>query len=1425
MDSVGQSDRVRRRAIAIAISAVALLPAVLLSLPAVAGAASVTDVGEGFPTAINASDHIVMGTLGFNEEDEETIKGPWSIWSGVGKSLHLEPLNGEPNGEPESLDHEHDLFLYDINEAGAVAGSSTVVNKGGSEPTSLHRAVSFSATGEAHEVPLLQEEIEHENGKGEIESTPVGALGTGIDNAGDVVGIGVEEIKVDGKPKPAGRAFFAPKGGTPEVVGEADKPSSGGWASEVFEVNGAGTMLGDIVEEEGEKKTRYYLWKSPSEAGTPLNFDAELEGFGLANDGSILGYRDSKLFLRTPDGKETEVSGLDKPFAINATHEVVGSKVLAGVEHAAIWQGGTVTDLNTELPEKSNWVLNRATAINDNGEIAGVGTYEGKTRAFLLKPGLVVTSAKDGKENAGSGAGACDAEGGGCTLRAAIETVNASGSSTATRITFAIPNESTSYLTISPQTPLPAITKPVTLDASTQPLPSGRSTEDTSGLKLGAILDGSALGASANGLELAGGAAGSTVMGLQIQHFEGDGVLLGGAEDQVADSLLYADQVGVKVAADNAVVGAGAGQVGDVFFTDGNAAGEQSYAQSLHGRTLTSAAFAAEELNFGAGVLLSGPSNGTLISGDAIGVHGNFGFGPYSGDVLPGDGFASLTSAGPGVTSTGVLIDAASGQVSGVTIGGARGSASDAIAGDVSGIEVLGASSSVNGVSVLGSSFGDEFGIDGIQNVGERIKGNYLGPLGDVIGLYADGAVSGLQVGAAGDGNYFQASAVGAVLAEQGLVRPELQGNLFGESSSLEGFFGKDGLELRAKDLIGVIDVDTSGALIGGPAGAGNEMVGNLLGLILCGEHLANTAVEGNTIGGRGEGTTPETLGSFNSLIGVLYAGTGKPGATSQNTVFAGNTIQDSVFGAFTRETIGEQVHANKVSQDFLGFFDAGSGGAQIGGGSGQGNRFSEDGAGLVLANYDLSPTELKEAHVEASAASESTREKALSEPDEELVFDEADATSSATLGPESAKTPATPGTQNTILGNTFGVSAAGAPAGNTVGAVILDDEHGVIVGGTEPGQGNTIEDNSAAGLWLLGTAEHAPTAQILGNAIYNNENFTGGAAGLPGLGIDLVQELGSAGDPIENVGGYGFGVNPQDATQPDKGPDNLQNSPVLASATTSAGQLTITGSLHGVASTEYLLEVFADENQNPFGAGEGQTLLERINLSTDASGNVGFTSTVAAPAAGYRFISSTATTVPAGGVPGVTSEFSVNAPITVGGSAPSAPASAPGAPAPGSPSAPAGAAAGAATTTVSGQGTATTSGASVTLPAQVSCSSATASPCTVTTTATVSAATVTKASVTTAAAVATATVAKHEAGKHKAAKRPVTIGRATMTLAPGASAPLQLKLSSSGLALLRSHGSLAITVTVSISGQGRGTTTHTLHFQLKYKKTKGKAK
>ncbi len=77
-----------------------------------------------------------------------------------------------------------------------------------------------------------------------------------------------------------------------------------------------------------------------------------------------------------------------RAYAINRFGEVAGFISGPGTgDRAFVYSGGTMTDLNTVIDTNQGWTLEVAAAINDRGQIAGIGTHPaGTLRAFLLTP-------------------------------------------------------------------------------------------------------------------------------------------------------------------------------------------------------------------------------------------------------------------------------------------------------------------------------------------------------------------------------------------------------------------------------------------------------------------------------------------------------------------------------------------------------------------------------------------------------------------------------------------------------------------------------------------------------------------------------------------------------------------------------------------------------------------------------------------------------------------------------------------------------------------------------------------------------------------------------------------------------------------------------------------------------------------------------
>ena len=186
-------------------------------------------------------------------------------------------------------------------------------------------------------------------------------------------------------------------------------------------------------------------------------------------------------------------------------------------------------------------------------------------------------------------------------------------------------------------------------------------------------------------------------------------------------------------------------------------------------------------------------------------------------------------------------------------------------------------------------------------------------------------------------------------------------------------------------------------------------------------------------------------------------------------------------------------------------------------------------------------------------------------------------------------------------------------PIPNSFGGVLVRAAN-TIVGGLAAGAGNRIAFNTnAAGVSVLDNGVNSP---ILGNRIFSNG----------GLGIDLA------------VGVATNGVTVNDAGDGDVGPNDLQNFPVITSATTT----TASGTLNSTPNTTFTIQLFVSVTCDPSGFGEGDTPIATFNVTTDGTGLGNFAQGGLALDNG-QIITATATN-PGGS----TSEFSACA--TVGG-------------------------------------------------------------------------------------------------------------------------------------------------------------------------------
>lgn len=129
------------------------------------------------------------------------------------------------------------------------------------------------------------------------------------------------------------------------------------------------------------------------------------------------------------------------------------------------------------------------------------------------------------------------------SLRQAIHDANANADPS-NIINFNIPGVGPH--TIQPGSQLPNITKPVTIDGYSQP--GSQVATATSPATLQIELDGTNAGGGSRGLVLAPGSDGSTIRGLVINRFNGDGILI-----QSSNNRILGNHIGTNVAGTNAL--------------------------------------------------------------------------------------------------------------------------------------------------------------------------------------------------------------------------------------------------------------------------------------------------------------------------------------------------------------------------------------------------------------------------------------------------------------------------------------------------------------------------------------------------------------------------------------------------------------------------------------------------------------------------------------------------------------------------------------------------------------------------------------------------------------------------------------------------------------------------------------------------------
>ena len=831
--------------------------------------------------------------------------------------------------------------------------------------------------------------------------------------------------------------------------------------------------------------------------------------------------------------------------------------------------------------------------IESSGD--GIGT----ALAFRSN-GLVVTSTGD-LPNADPTGTACDDGTGKCTLRGAIQAANARGD--AQEITFDIPGGGVP--TVSPASPLPAVTAQVTVDGTSQPgTPAGQP---------GVRLDGAGAGSGASGLRVQGGA--STVKGLIVTGFSGAGISLEGAGgDTVTGDWLgtyaggsgYADApdgIGIKVAAANATIGGSGSAARNVVADGGNPTAATASLDAINRDSPPpAAATEAALLNFGAGVRIASGGNGAVVRGNWLGLEPD---GSRAGPNIAGLGHTGLVA--------GIQVAPAGGSVAGVTVTG------NVVTDAVIGIQVASVSGTASGV-VVGSNV-----------VGPDAAGAVSDLIGNAVGIEAQGAVPGLTIGGGAGANTIQGNGLGVALGDTDGAA--VSGNTIGTNGTLKQL--SDTLTSSSPNpglhnIIGVVLGGTAHTVL-----SDNRILGDVMGVL----STSTVTSRANQITGNVIGYTPATapkdieglkVGDLGSILGILDEDA--PGDT-----ISGNTVKLTAIGVLVGGGHGVTVQNNELTTNGFGLFSV-----QVAASAIHGNTLVRNLAGLLFVHGELTPTELKAIKADQAPVGPSDRTAAVTSPGSEaglgLMAPEGGVgltsqgvTLASTTGQTSAAADrravtraVTPGFAANITGNRIGTDGAGGKLGNVLGTWLIGDVTGTFAT-------NTVANNLDGGVWVGPSIEgHFPTVGISHNSIYSNGAGAKADDAGQGLGIDLLGDAPG--------GGVNFDVTANHAGGSVPGPNGLQNYPLLTGSPNGSRE-TIVGILDSAANTGYRVELFASPVCNPSGNGEGKQFLESVPVSTDGGGWNVFSATPELPA-GTGVITATATG------PDGTSEFSRCLPV-----------------------------------------------------------------------------------------------------------------------------------------------------------------------------------
>ncbi len=520
------------------------------------------------------------------------------------------------------------------------------------------------------------------------------------------------------------------------------------------------------------------------------------------------------------------------------------------------------------------------------------------------------------------------------SLRFAINQVNL-GIFDTIDFAFTDPNAHTIAVT----SPLPAITKPVTINPSLKAI----------------TLDGTSAGANANGLTLGLGSDGSTVKGLDIENFSSVGIDISSKNNTIVKNFLGVDESGSLAkpnlygiiiegtATGNTIGGANLGNLISGNTHDG------ILVQGLGFQTPGKNTFVGNTIGLNAGGTSAIPNgfNGILLSettGNTIGVAVTGGAQIGLRNVISGNTYSGIdlqaassnviigNLIGTGAMGTtavpnkedGIVLQWSGNNLGSGTnrIGGGNPGEGNIVSGNtIDGITLHDTATGTTGNQIQGNIIGLDItgtatlgnGYDGIHLI--QVKWNYIGTDS---GNNPSSAFRNVISGNAHDGIMIDGSDY--ILVEANYIGTDISG-LHARPNGFSGvsIFQNQANKGSTGNLIGgdtavarnvISGNSTEGVYIGGAATSNNTVQGNFIGVDVTGKAAIGNAQSGIFISG-----------SPNNYIGI-----NTPTLTGPSNVISGNGQE----GIWIESAKGTRVAANFIGTDVTGLVALGNGDSGI---------------------------------------------------------------------------------------------------------------------------------------------------------------------------------------------------------------------------------------------------------------------------------------------------------------------------------------------------------------------------------------------------------------------------------------------------------------------------------------------------------------